>query len=264
MKQQKLLRLSLDEIEPPQIQLRDRLDDQAIEDLANSMARVGLLNPIRVYRAGEKYRIESGHRRYLAARRLGWQFIDAIVVHEPPDTVLAKSLHENLYREDLTPMEEAALCKYLVEEQGMTLEEAARAVGHSVSWVEQRIGLTNLHPLLQEALHKGIIGVQVAQILNNVDNEDWLLVAVKEYAPKGMTARAAQEYLQQWLTVKAQLPEGAHQAPAPAWEDIREEVEKTWCDICTNRVWLRTTKLLRICFDCLKELEKAMREIEGT
>lgn len=260
MKQHRLSRLSLDSIEPPSIQLRSQIDPQALEDLANSMARVGLLNPIRVYKDGDRYRIESGHRRYLAARRLGWEYIDAIIVEEPAHKAIAKSLHENLYRENLTPMEEAALCDYLANEHGMNLEEIARAVGHSTTWVEQRLGLLNLHPLLQEALHNGIVGVQVAQILNEIDNEDWLLVAVKEIAPRGMTVRAAHEYVQQWKVVKASLPQGAESPPPPAWEELREEVEKTWCDICAQRVWLRTTKMIRVCFDCLKVIEKSLSQ----
>lgn len=263
MKRPSVLRLSLDLIEPPEIQLRGQIDSQRIDDLANSMARVGLINPITVRKENERYKIVAGHRRYLAARRLGWQFIDARIVDPASAPSIATSLHENLYRENLTPMEEAALCEYLVHDQGMNLEEAARAVSHSPEWVERRLNLTRLHPLLQEVIHTGDLSIQAAEILNGVDNEDWLLVAV-DLARKGqMGVKTAIEYKQQWDSVKAALPKG-EQAPPPAWEDLKEEVEKTWCDLCGSRVWLRVTKLLRVCFDCIKVLERASQEQPGS
>lgn len=258
MKRQKVLSISLDRIDEPDLQLRDQIDQQKLRDLADSMARRGLLQPIGLRATGDRYKIAYGHRRYLAAQLLRWLTIPARISDGDQAGDVADSLHENLFRENLTPMEEAALVAHLQDAEGMDLPTAARALNHSVEWVESRAALLALPSQVQAAIHTGSLTLSAARLLGAIDDPDYLETALDAARAQGMTERAAMEWVRQY-TVYREMRAAGSPAPLPSAELIASEAAKTPCDLHGGMVYINTTKILRICFDCLQALREAPR-----
>ena len=254
----KVLQLPLDQIEPPALILREHIDHTQIQALAHSMARLGLLNPIRVRKVNDHYRIVAGHRRYLAAQHLRWLSIAAIPSDGPGGADLETSAHENLFREDLTPIEEAALVSHLCDDEGMNYDQAAAALNHSPDWIQGRRALLDYPPDLQQAIHDNTVPLVAAPHLAQIDDPAYRANALDGARTHGMTARAAMEWARQYELYKAMKARGADPA-LPTVELVSAEAAKTPCDVCTNLVYINTTKLIRICFDCLQAFKEAMR-----
>ncbi len=143
----RLLELDVEKLQPRADQPRRHFDEAALQELAASMARVRLIHPILV-REGEggAYEIVSGERRWRAARLLGWPTIFAIVTTGDVDEI---GLIENLQRQDLNALEEAAALQKLLDKHGYTQEELGGAVGKSQGQVSALLRLLTLHPTIQ-------------------------------------------------------------------------------------------------------------------
>src|SRR5262245_46923055 len=146
-----LTTLAVDALEAGRFQPRTRMDQGALADLAASIKAQGLMQPILARPLGAgRYEIVAGERRWRAARMAGLTSVPALVREMPDRHALALGLIENLQREDLNPLEEAAGLKRLVEEFGMTHAEAAEAVGRSRTGITNALRLLELAPPVQE------------------------------------------------------------------------------------------------------------------
>jgi ParB family chromosome partitioning protein len=135
--------------------LADGEQDSSIDDLASSMARQGLLNPITVIRDGPRYALVAGQRRYLAARRLGWTEIAAIVRDPTSDSeAVAISLIENVHRADMNPRDKAVAFGALLDQLG-DVEKVSRETGVGRATIRKYLQLLSLAPQLQEKLAAG-------------------------------------------------------------------------------------------------------------
>jgi ParB family transcriptional regulator, chromosome partitioning protein len=148
--------LAIGRIKPGKYQPRTRMDETALNELADSIREQGLMQPIlvRVVEGGS-FEIIAGERRWRAAQRAGLTHVPALVKQVADQSVLALSLIENIQREDLNPLEEAIGLQRLIEEFGLTHEAAAKAVGRSRSAVTNLLRLTSLAKPAQEYLLSG-------------------------------------------------------------------------------------------------------------
>jgi ParB family chromosome partitioning protein len=149
--------LPLREIEPDPEQPRKRFDDDALNQLADSITENGLLQPIAVRpkKVGPGYIIIAGERRWRAARIAGLAEVPAIVIEADDRKMTELSLIENLQREDLDPIEEAEGYKTLMDNYHLTQEEAAERVGKSRSAVANSLRLLGLCPEVRQMLQNG-------------------------------------------------------------------------------------------------------------
>jgi len=148
-----LRQLPLSALRPGRYQPRTRMDQASLAELADSIRGQGVLQPI-VVRPVEDgvYEIIAGERRWRAAQLAALDRIPALVRDIPDEATLAISLIENIQREGLNPLEEAAGIQRLVDEFGLTHEAAARAVGRSSSAVTNLLRLLQLAPTVRDAL----------------------------------------------------------------------------------------------------------------
>jgi ParB family chromosome partitioning protein len=161
-----LRELPVAEIRPNTYQPREHFDEESLVSLAASIQAVGVLQPVLVRQTGpQEYELIAGERRWRAARRAGLQTIPAIVRPTEDVRSLEQALVENLHREDLTPLEEAAAYQQLVEEFGHTQEEVAQRVGKSRSAVANTLRLLHLPPSIQRLLAEGQISAGHARAL---------------------------------------------------------------------------------------------------
>ena len=148
--------LAIDALQPGRYQPRTRMDPQALAELAESIKAQGLMQPILTRPLGAgRYEILAGERRWRAARMAGLTSVPVLVRDVPDRNALAIALIENLQREDLNPLEEAAGVKRLIEEFAMTHAEAAAAVGRSRVAITNALRLLELAPPVQELLREG-------------------------------------------------------------------------------------------------------------
>jgi len=136
--------IRISEIEPNPGQPRHNFDQISLEELAQSIRENGVITPLTLRKKGEKYQIIAGERRWRASRLAGLREVPAHVIEADDRTAFALGLIENLQRQDLDPMEEAAGYKTLMEEYGMTQEQAAERVGKSRPAVANALRLLQL------------------------------------------------------------------------------------------------------------------------
>ena len=157
--------LKLTDIDPNRGQPRERFEETALRELAESIRAVGVLQPIIVRKTGERYEIIAGERRFRAARLAGLAEIPAIVRDWDEQKRLEAALIENLQRDDLNPMEEAAGFQSLIETYHMTQEEAAGRVGKSRSAVANALRLLNLTPAVRKLVEEDKLSAGHARAL---------------------------------------------------------------------------------------------------
>ena len=189
-------RLLLTDLLPPDLIVRAKIDEGDIGSLAWSMKAIGLINPIEVFKNGEKWEIATGHRRFLAAESLGWDAIDCKILEgEEEIDSEAHKLHENLYRAEISPLEEAT---YFVQcmEKGASLEDLALVVRHPESYIKARLKLLELPPIIIEALAANQINVSVACVLAGCKSELGLKVLLQHAINEGVTTGIAREWVQ--------------------------------------------------------------------
>jgi ParB family transcriptional regulator, chromosome partitioning protein len=181
--------LAVGDLQPGKYQPRTRMDPGSLEDLAASIKAQGLIQPISVRPvSGGRYEIIAGERRWRASQIAGLTEVPVLIREIPDDAALAMSLIENIQREDLNPLEEAAGLQRLIDEFGMTHQQAADAVGRSRSAATNLLRLLHLAKPAQDLLMAGDIEMGHARaILAAPKNEQGRLAA--EVADKGYSVR---------------------------------------------------------------------------
>jgi ParB family chromosome partitioning protein len=181
-------------IDPNPNQPRTGFDQEAIDSLASSIESVGLLQPVVVRSAGERYVLVAGERRLRASKQAGLATIPVVIRSDTDEgTNLTEALVENLQREDLSPLEEAAAFNTLMEEYGMTHEQVAEKVGRSRSAVTNTVRLLQLPAAIQTMLAKGTLTAGHARALLGAEDESYAIHIAERAAAEGWTVRRVEE-----------------------------------------------------------------------
>lgn len=167
--------LRISEIEPNRKQPRQDFDETAIAELADSIRQHGLIQPIVVRPMGEGYQIVAGERRWRACRMLGMSDVPVIIKDFTDEETAQIALIENIQRQDLNPVEEAAAYRSLMDEYGMTQEALSKAVGKSRPAIANAVRLLNLPDEIVEMLRKGRLSAGQAKALASMDSEEDML-----------------------------------------------------------------------------------------
>lgn len=161
-----LRELPIGSIEPNPHQPRSFFDEESLMTLTASISELGVLQPVLVRPAGSgRYQLVAGERRWRAAKRAGLQSIPALVREVEDSAALEQALVENLHRDDLNPLEEAAAYQQLLEDFGMTHEDLARRVGRSRSAVTNTLRLFQLPPTIQKLVAQAQLSAGHARAL---------------------------------------------------------------------------------------------------
>ena len=177
--------IAVDQIRPSHQQVRTRFDAEPLGELAESIRRHGVLQPLLVRRLADGYELIAGERRWRAARLAGVTAVPAVVRSDAGnDAQLVLGLIENLQRADLDPIEEAGGLKRLTEEFGLTHDEVAQRIGkHRVS-VSQSLRLLNGCSAIQSSVAAGVISAGHARALIALESQ-----AAQEHGLKVVIAR---------------------------------------------------------------------------
>lgn len=250
--------IGMNEIDDERYQTRLMVEDEDFEDLVKSVKQYGVLQPVICKPVGDKFEIIAGHRRFAAARACGQGGIPAILVDRDEDQTWAMAIHENLFRKDLTAVEEAAMIKDCLMKQIYSMEGMAKAMGRTQEWIGSRISMCDWPDRLLAAVHLGKLSVSAARNLALIEDEahrDYLL----DYAVEnGATARITAAWLQAYQAgVATRDPEKTEVGPGPPAPPAIEP--HTPCIICSKMLKMVELTYLPICPNCNSEVLSAVR-----
>ena len=198
--------ISIDEIDPNASQPRRDFDKEALEQLADSIREAGVLSPILVVENGMRYRIVAGERRYRAARLAGLETVPCIVRSMTNEQQMEAALIENLQRQDLNPIEEAAAIRSLMQECGYTQEQAARKLGKSRPAIANALRLLNLPKAVTDLVVTGDLSAGHARVLAGRDSEARQLELAHQCVLHGYSVRRLEELAKARPAVRQAAP----------------------------------------------------------
>jgi ParB family chromosome partitioning protein len=184
-----LRELPVRSVRPNPYQPRSEIDEAALEELIASMRASGLLQPVVVRPRNGSYELIAGERRWRAAERLGWDRIPAVVRDVDDQTLLTLALVENLQRNDLSPIDEAAGYQRLGEEFHLPQVEIARLVGRNRSTVANLLRLLQLPDEIQQLIHQGKLSEGHARALLGVTDPARMLRLAQQAVADGWSVR---------------------------------------------------------------------------
>lgn len=187
------MKIRLEILDLPAHDLRAIVDEDALDELADSLREHGQLQPIGVRPTdGDRFEVVYGARRTRAARSLGWTEIEAHVLENATEeNTAAKKLIENVQREELTPIEEAYGLLSLIGDGEANVRSLQRQTGKSRDWIRNRLDLLALPEDVQGIVQAGLLGVGVAKALGNIENDEVRKMYLDAAVENGCTADQA-------------------------------------------------------------------------
>lgn len=193
-KPQGVLELPIAKVEPRDNQPRTVFDEEALSELADSIREYGVIQPVTVRKLDSGYyQLIAGERRWRAARIAGLTEIPARVIEADDKLTTELALVENLQREDLNPVEEAQGYRTLMEEYGLTQDEAAQRVGKSRPAVANALRLLSLAPEVLQFVEQGLLSAGHARALVTVKPEELQIDAARQVMKNGLSVRRTEE-----------------------------------------------------------------------
>ena len=186
--------VAIDAIAPNPRQPRRTFDEDALDELAASIAEVGLLQPVVVRKLGPgNYELVMGERRMRASQRAGLDYIPAIVRETQDNDMLRDALIENLHRQQLDPLEEAAAYRQLLDDFGATHEQLAQRIGRSRPHISNTLRLLTLPPIVQKRVAAGLISAGHARALLSLDDPLAQERLAQRIIAEGLSVRTVEE-----------------------------------------------------------------------
>jgi ParB family chromosome partitioning protein len=189
-----VLEVPISQLEPNPFQPRNHFDEESLAGLTASIRELGVLQPVLVRELGpERYALIAGERRWRAAKRAGLQYLPIIVRDVNDEQTLQHALVENLHRDDLNPLEEAAAYQQLIEDFHMTQEAVAQRVGKSRSAIANLLRLFQLPPQVQRLVADGQVSAGHAKALLGTPDRSFQEALARRIASEGLTVRETEE-----------------------------------------------------------------------
>jgi len=251
-------KISIDQIDRPVEIARMEIDEGELQELANSIAERGLMQPIGVTPRAGRYMIVFGDRRYLAHKLLKKKDIHCRIEDIKDDQVIIDRAMENVQRVNLTPFEEGHIYQGLLEKGKMTIAEISRRVGKSPGIVQRRMDILRMPDSFQKALHKKSISISVAEELwgcNDEARREYFLEMAVEH---GITKSIARDWVQE--DKKSRRTAGTASEGGGGVTPVYEEKPiYASCDICKGPVEYRDLVTLRTCPNCYNSILKGIK-----
>ncbi|MCQ2143962.1 MAG: ParB/RepB/Spo0J family partition protein, partial [Bacteroidales bacterium] len=215
-----VVRIPVDLIEPNPYQPRMSFDPEALQELADSIRSLGLIQPITVRKkdGSEKYQIISGERRFRACRLAGFDMIPAYTLATNDQGMMEMAIVENIQREDLDPIEVALSYQRLIEECSLTQEQMALRVGKKRVSVTNTLRLLKLPAKVQHDLKVGLISVGHAKVLLSLDDPELQEELCDEVIKGGLSVRQLEDLVKKAARGEKPAPEEPQELPDNYYE----------------------------------------------
>ena len=193
---EEIIKVKLDELRSNPYQPRQVFNEEALQELADSIKEHGVFQPIIIKKSIKGYEIIAGERRVKASKLAGLDEIPAIVRDFSDEEMMEIALLENLQRENLNPMEESRAYKKLIETLNITQEELAKKLGKSRSYITNMIGLQNLPSSIQTMISDNKMSMGHARVLSKLENEDQQKELADKITTEGISVRELENITQ--------------------------------------------------------------------
>ncbi|OMH39637.1 ParB/RepB/Spo0J family partition protein [Motiliproteus sp. MSK22-1] len=252
--------LTVDKIQRGMYQPRRDMDQDALEDLANSIKAQGVIQPIVVRPVDMgRYEIIAGERRWRASQLAGLTEIPVIVRDVPDEAAIAMALIENIQREDLNPIEEATALQRLMDEFELTQQKVAEAVGKSRTTVTNLLRLMKLTPEVKRMLEYGDLEMGHARALLVLEH-DRQIAAAKEVVGRSYSVRQTEELVKKYQAGPKKAVEKTK--PDPGLKSIEER----WSSAIDMKVKISQSEKgdgkLTISYESLEDLDRILGRIQ--
>ena len=230
--------LSIGEIEPNRDQPRNDFDEEALAELADSIAQHGILQPLLVRPLPDGgYQLVAGERRWRASRMAGLMEVPVVIREMSDSEMMQISMIENLQRENLNPIEEAMGYKRLSEEYGLTQEEISKSVGKSRPVIANALRLLKLPESVLEMVKNGEISSGHARALLAIEDEQQLIETANAIVKNDLTVRDIEKFAKKTNDYKKQPA-----APVHIRNSFYDEVELALNEHLSRKVKVRNSK----------------------
>ena len=254
-----IVEIPIEDIYPNANQPRTHFDEKALQELAESIKVLGIIQPITVRKDGAKFEIISGERRYRASKMAGLKEIPAYVRLVNDQELLEMALVENIQREDLDAIEVALTYQRLLEEIGLTQEALSQRVGKERSTITNSIRLLKLNPDVQQAIRNGDISAGHGRAILSLENPEDQQALFKQIVNNRLSVRQAEEAAKHFKSPKEI---SISKEPKTLPNNLRR-AEKTLADALALKVEIKSSakgdkgKII-LNFDNEEELEKIL------
>lgn len=258
--------ISIDAIETNPYQPRTQFDSTALDELKESIRVQGVIQPIAVRKAGDKYQLISGERRLKASRLAGLKTIPAYVREASDSQMLELGLIENVQRENLNPMEIAMAYKRLIDECQLKQEELAGRVGKDRTTVNNYLRLLSLPEIVQEGLAARKLSMGHARALLGVENPERLVRLYEEVVSRELSVRKVEELVKSLNTDSRQGPTRKSSA-SPASKNFLDSYQQHFGKVFGRKVIVQADAAnrgeIKIPYSSRSELDEIMDKLKN-
>jgi len=260
-KNREIRKIKLSQISIPDFRARQSFSEEKMAELMESITKQGLIHPVIVKTIQGGYEIIAGDRRFLAHRNLKLKYIDAEVIECTPVEGELIKLSENLQRDDLSDIEEAAFLRKLFHITKKSEKEIAKLIGRSPSFVRQKMAILDYPDYLYNAVAQKYISFSSARELVRITDVQTLREYVSFAVNSGITPAIAKKWADEWC-----LRED-FQAVTEKQDDALAELPTVeeplfLCQICQQAKKAVETRLVRVCINTVTCAENIRKEVE--
>jgi len=229
--------LRLSEIEPNRTQPRRNFDEDALQELADSIKQYGVIQPIVVQKKGKRYEIIAGERRWRAARKAGLLEVPVLIKEFAPEDIFAIALIENIQREDLNPIEEAQAYSRLIQEHHLKQDELAEKVAKNRVTITNSMRLLKLDERVQQMLIDNMLtGGHARALLAITDKEEQHTIALRVFDEK-LSVRETESLVKKILSKEDKKDEKSEKKSVDSF--IYKDIENRMKDILGTKVEIK-------------------------
>ena len=254
--------LSIDLIDTEGQSVRAAMDDDHVVELAMSIAKHGLLEPIVVRQKEDgRYQLEAGFHRLAAASRLKWKTIPSHIRENSTAPVKAIALIENIVRRDMSLDEQVKAVNFLHHDENLSPSSICDLLGKSRLWVDQRLAIPNYPEDVKQELMDGNLTIGKAEILTKIKNDGTRALVINQVISGKLTAKQANDLVEMYLA--APSIQGAIEAGMQKAHEI-QETPKSFrkCELCGRIRELMEIKFITVCVDAASCNETALQELK--
>lgn len=253
----KIKEIPIHKIEDPKYIARTDGSPESVEDLVRSIKQVGIIEPLIVREKGDGFELIAGHRRLMAAAALELGVVPCRIVKSSDEEAEVLKLHENLYRKDLNPVEEARFYAHLIKAFSWTENQVAERVGVSIATVSKRLNILAYPDDIKEALMVGMINTsvasQLAQIADDKTRGKYLAMTIKG----GATGRTVESWKEDWLR-EEERKRGEYKPPIDTTTPAAAAPGQRDCFLCGLEITPDELNIVSVHQGCLAQFKEAM------
>ncbi|MGY6650391.1 ParB/RepB/Spo0J family partition protein [Wenyingzhuangia sp. IMCC45574] len=208
-----IIELNLDQIEVNPFQPRTHFGEEALNELADSIKVLGVIQPITVRRVGDKFQLVSGERRFRASKLIGNTTVPAYIRIANDQEMLEMALVENIQRKNLDPIEVALSYQRLIDEIQLTQEELGDRVGKKRSTITNYLRLLKLDPIIQIGMRDGFVSMGHGRAIINLENNNKQVEVYERILKDGLSVRQTEALVAQMKADKVEPAKPANVTP---------------------------------------------------